>query len=220
MSPTAIRSLAVLQARAIGVARHGSCTTSVIGMCYGPRRSVEVQMRIQVIRAWAQHLRGHLEAEHDMRRVWPGLLLRCGPTRGRWRAARGPASAALATLYDAGWVPITPAQWISLGGQAVLCGYDRSAAAWPGPVKGSVASATLRMLAARVAKSEGGEGGRAWSMLRSATPSGPSPCEERRRPSRDLRLRRDIRTLARAQGRYGVPWRAGDWHVPQMLRRA
>ena len=89
----------------------GACTAAVLHFGADGRPSdPAVRLRLEVINSWLQLWSPLSTFDRDATRsVWRAIL--CEPRPRPWSRARGPITAAIATLRWAGWVPLDPDRW-------------------------------------------------------------------------------------------------------------
>ncbi|CAK0847722.1 unnamed protein product [Prorocentrum cordatum] len=93
--------------------RKGRCLTSTLAMLYGrgdPAKSIPREQ----LAAWLDQWFAHPELHARIARAWQPSLRRLRLAgESRWRRVRGPISATVATLLDAGWDPVDHDFWVT-----------------------------------------------------------------------------------------------------------
>ena len=120
-SPTAIKGCTKNMAKAAGIGRHGSCTTTAIAWAYRNQpsrhcRSADprIVMPLGQVRTWMRLWKGGGDLIKDqIRQVWKIGLRRMADEPTRWLRVTGPMTATIATMMDIGWAPVLPNKWLN-----------------------------------------------------------------------------------------------------------
>eukprot|EP00959_Pyramimonas_sp_CCMP1952_P134044 2803990-Pyramimonas_sp.AAC.1 len=98
----------------------GRCLTTTLAMAMGdggPAKAV----RHQHFTAWLTMWRQYPELHPRIQKAWDTVAPRIRQAGQRkWRLAKGPLSATIATLLDIGWDPVSATQWDTDGGHSWL----------------------------------------------------------------------------------------------------
>ena len=126
-SPTTIKSCTKNIAKAAGLGRQGSCSTTAIAWSFRRQhhkhcRSADprVVMPLGQVRTWMRLWKNADETvKDDIKKVWKIGLRRMADEQARWMRVTGPMSATIATMMDVGWAPVLPNRWLTKDKSAV-----------------------------------------------------------------------------------------------------
>eukprot|EP00972_Heterocapsa_arctica_P079119 11663107-Heterocapsa_arctica.AAC.1 len=65
---------------------------------------------------WVKHLSQHRDHKFSVGKYWHRAGLKLGEDGKHWSRVKGPMTAAIATLIDIGWDPISPFIWADTSG--------------------------------------------------------------------------------------------------------
>eukprot|EP00973_Karenia_brevis_P062131 8641098-Karenia_brevis.AAC.1 len=94
LSPTSILTVRRDMARAAGCRKAGGCTTTAIGLEFGPAADPAIQLRVDILKSWVELLRALPDLRRAIEKAWRVVYDKMDVARGRhWRWARGPMGA-------------------------------------------------------------------------------------------------------------------------------
>ena len=110
VSPSSIRTLRRQAGQAIAGTGSGRCLTTLLAMHLGTK-DPGLELRRQLVLEFCIVWKSSPELHDRIRAAWRHLTPRLWPSKFRWARVKGPISAVIATLYEAGWTPAYPDAW-------------------------------------------------------------------------------------------------------------
>ena len=98
--------------------KSGACTTSAIAIGLPPGSDPAIALRVEILKCWIDFWAGNTHLHEELLKSWMKLVPKLKLKATRWRQVGGPVGAAVATLYDIGWKPVSPNGWIQPDGSA------------------------------------------------------------------------------------------------------
>ena len=90
-----------------------SCVTTTLAWFYGTANDPAVSIRVEQIAYWLNSwTKLSTSLQNRIKHMWRRLLPKMGLNKkNKWNHARGPVSATICTLFEAGWQPRSPNLW-------------------------------------------------------------------------------------------------------------
>jgi hypothetical protein len=101
-----------------------ACVTSTLAWVYGPGEEPAVSLRVEQVAWWFDIWQlADATSRERIRKMWVRTLTKLGLKRDTmWSRAKGPISATICTLYEAGWSPLSPTRWLAKDSVAIVDG--------------------------------------------------------------------------------------------------
>ena len=106
--PTTMKKWRHLAAAAAAVYHSGYCPTTALALAYSHDQDPAIFFPAQVIQAWLELWRDQPKHRCQAKLCWSKAKASVG--KHGWRAVKGPITAVIATLQQAGWQAEGPAQ--------------------------------------------------------------------------------------------------------------
>jgi hypothetical protein len=120
-APSTIESYKRNIVKATGIGRNGCCATTTLAWSFRRQhhklcRSADprIVMPLGQVRTWMRLWHNaNGELRRDIKQCWKTALRKMADKGTRWMRVTGPLTATIATLFDVGWTPALPNQWLT-----------------------------------------------------------------------------------------------------------